>query len=112
MPTFPSAINHSTVDAFTEEVIDTTISDDGDMGPLARRQTQTGKKRRFSYAHVITSSQKTTLDTFHDTTVSQVMPFDWSHPIEGAIEVIFESRPVYSAISNNLYRVEFTLREI
>lgn len=73
---------------------DTWLRSSNETGPQKLRRRFTGKMEKLSFVLVLSDSQRATLMTFYETTVKEVLPFDWIDLRTGAAQVYrFNKRP-------------------
>ena len=87
---WPSTLPKPLSDSYVATPPDGSISTQMDSGPVKKRRRYTAAPRLFSLSFLLTSSQRTTLDTFWlITTRMGTLRFNFAHPITG---VVAESR--------------------
>lgn len=97
MPTWPSSLP-TFFPAATDSRQDGTIRTPMDVGPAKARRRYSAVSRFVSAPVALSAAQRTTLDTFYATTLSEgALTFDIADPFGGAtVEARFTAPPAYS----------------
>lgn len=85
-PTWPPSLpQYPNQDGFSEEQADNTIRTQFDAGTMKLRRRYTAAPIKFTMSFTLTAAQKTTLETFFNTTLAGgSLPFDWVKPSDNA----------------------------
>ena len=109
---FPPSLGFFLMGTFSEERIDTTVTDANDLGVQERRQRLTTNKLKFIGTYRLSDAQKVTFDQFHDVTVKTVLPFTWVHPVSKATHLVtFVEMPVSSQVFKGVWDISVELLE-
>jgi hypothetical protein len=111
MAVWPTSLPQQVLAAdFTESADANLVRSDVDVGPAKLRRRYTAEIKVFQIGLVLTADQVATLETFYDSTLGAVDPFDWTHPRTlAAASLRFRSRPEYRALAGGWWRASFAL---
>lgn len=111
MAAWPSSLpQRPLLEGAAEQGQGTVVRTDMDVGPAKLRRRYTAEVTRFDVSLILTTAQVATLETFYDTTLQGVDPFDWTHPRTlAAASLRFITRPGYQPIGAGYWRTAFAL---
>lgn len=99
---------------FAESILETKVSDQGEVGAPRRRNRFTRSLARFSFQLVLTGAQRATLVDFYEVTlVRGVEVFNWAHPTTlQAYEMAMTSHPSIKHLTADIWTADVELEEI
>lgn len=97
MATWPAGLpQRPLADGFTESPVSAVIRTEMDVGPAKMRRRYTAEVRVYNMGLLLTTAQVATLQTFYESTLAGVDPFDWvDHRTGAAASYRFRSPPSY-----------------
>lgn len=111
---YPTDLPNPEITTLEEVMTDVWTGDITEVGTARRRARFTRGLLRWTFTHVLTATQKATLDTFYDTTLQNgVLTFNWTHPITSvSYEVLFDQRPSNVHFIADNYRSTVSLSQV
>lgn len=99
---------------FSESGQGATIRTQMDVGPAKLRARYTAEIVNFNISLVLTTPQRSTLETFYQTTtVFGSCPFDWDDFVNGGTaEYRFITRPTYRNLADELWSTTFSMERL
>ena len=99
---------------FKEQLLETKVRDEGEVGSARLRNRFTRALKRFSFTLVLTETEKTALETFYLITLARgVEIFNWTHPVTTIVyEVIMVRYPQPTHRRFNQWNVAIELEEV
>jgi len=81
-------------DGYGEKPGENTIETPVDSGPAKSRRRGTARVRHITASLLLTASERSTFETFHDSTLADgSLPFDWVHPLTQAAATFMFRKP-------------------
>ena len=114
MAAFP-ALSKVAAYPLDEESEDAVLRSNSEAGYQTTRPRFTRVRRKFTVKYEgCTKSDKTLLDTFYYTTLSNGSAiFQWMHPQTSSVINVRFAKPIkFSLVFNNHYNIEFSLDEV
>lgn len=108
MATWPGSLpQRPLLDGFSSTFQDGTLRPEVDSGPSLTRPRFSAVSEYISARMVLTTTQRTTLETFYHTTLVEGSDtITWVHPVDGsAITAKFMKPPAYRALSADRWEV-------
>ncbi|KKM24795.1 hypothetical protein LCGC14_1601510 [marine sediment metagenome] len=116
MVAWPATLPQSPYLKVTETRQSATLRSAMDAGPPKVRRRFTAAVRHIDVVMFLTGPQKTTFDTFFNTTISEgAVSFDWTDPISGGtVSMRFREPPAWTqvragTVANKLWQAVFAL---
>lgn len=112
--TWPASLPSPTDEGMSyAPLMDNVITSQVETGAPKRRRRFTAVPDKATITLVLTQSQMATLDTFVQTTLADVLPFDWKDFRDGSpATYVFTKRPTYTlfAVGANLWKATLELQ--
>lgn len=113
MTTWPATLpQRFRVEGFTDALPNNVIVSQMESGPPKRRRRTTANIRKISGEMVMSTSQWDDLKTFFQTTVAEVLAFDFPEPgneVSGTLSAIFTAPPQRTAFAPGYWKVSLGL---
>ena len=111
---YPSTLPAPLQGQFGEDMLETKVQDNGEVGAARLRNRFTRSLDRWKFTLQLTGDQKDALYAFYETTlVRGVEPFNWTHPTTAqTYEVVMSRRPSAKHFTVDLWKAEVELEEI
>ena len=112
MPAWPITLPASPlVEGFRETPPDTVLRSPMDQGPAKLRRRTTAGTGALSLTYLLSRAQVNALmDFFNDTLAGGSLPFDFTHPVNGAtLACRFRQMPAYAPVNAEYFRAAIEL---
>lgn len=114
MAVWPASLPQRALLADFAEAADTNvIRSDMEFGPGKVRRRYTAEVKVYQVGLMLTTAQVATLETFYDSTLGAVDPFDWldQRTLTAAV-YRFRSRPEYRPVGGGWWRTSLALEKL
>jgi hypothetical protein len=110
MATFPLSIK-PLVQGYNESVRNNVVTSQNEVGIQKTRRRATADVKTYSVSVMLTVDEKTTIDTFYQTTLEGgTLPFDWVDFWDDTTqEYIFKSPPNFTTAGGDVVMCSFNL---
>lgn len=111
---WPSDLNDANTGTLQENYAPAYVDDQAQVGASRRRKRFTRTLRTFAFDIVLDDTDRTTFETFIETTTSGgTSSFNWTHPTKDTIyEVRFTDLPQFRDLADGYWTASVRLEEV